>query len=157
MMRTATILFTLLTAVSRAQVGAQEMRTRTPNPNAPPPTAGIPRNSKFPYEGVWTGRRVMPMGSDELTLRLVVQGDKYLSIMLLPDGHPTPERPVTATSAGLVWDQANSGGGNWMYKVQLASPDSLVGTLVLNNAPPNLTPAPTGTIVLKRVPATRND
>lgn len=147
----------LTAALAGGRIEAQEMRTRTPNPNAPPAPTGIPRNSKYPYEGVWTGQRSMPLGTDQLTVRLVVQEDKYASIMMLPNGKPTPERPVSATSAGLVWEQANSGGGNWMYKVHLASPDSLVGTLVLNNAPANLSPAPSGTLVLKRVQEPRHD
>lgn len=146
-------LIAALAMLFAGSAGAQEARMRMPNPDAAPTPPGVPRNSQFPYEGAWEGRRIMPGGSDDVTIRFLVQNDKYLSSIAPANGRAEPERAAQATSAGLSWQQPNSGGGTWLYKVHFASPDSLVGTLVLTNAPANLTPAPAGTLSLRRVAA----
>ena len=71
--------------------------------------------------------------------------------MLHPGGGRAPSNNLTQTADGLTWESPNSGGGTWVYHVRLAAQDSMVGTLVLRDAPPNLQPAPTGTLVLTRM------
>jgi len=140
--------FTLLTAsTSLAQIAR-----RSPGTDAGPAPAnnGTPRDPRFPYAGVWRGTRIMPIGSDQIGFRFTVADDKYTGVTLHPNGGTAPQNALTATAAGLSWEQPNSGGGTWVFRVRLAGPDSMVGTLVLRDPPPNLTPAPTGTMVLLR-------
>lgn len=133
---------------------AQLPRTRSPGgPDAPAPTNGIPRDPHFPYAGLWSGTRTMPMGSDQIRFRFSVADGKYSGEMIHPGGGIAPHNHLSASAAGLTWDSPNSGGGTWVYNVRLAGPDSMVGTLVLRDPPPNLTPAPVGTLVLTRQPA----
>jgi len=101
---------------------------------------------------MWAGIRTMPLGSDEIRLRFNFNNDAYDGAMLYPDGHRAPANNPTLTGDGLTWESPNSGGGMWVYRIHLASPDSMVGSLVLRDAPPNLRPAPEGTLVLKRQP-----
>lgn len=142
-----------LLTVAASTLGAQEERRRMPDPSNRATPAGIPRNPRFPYVGAWVGTRTLPVGSDQITVRLLVQDDKYKSVIVNPGGAEGPGQVATSSSTGVSWEQPNSGGGTWVYKVHLASPDSLVGTVVLTNPPANLTPAPQGTMVLKRIPA----
>lgn len=133
---------------------AQLPRTRAPGgTDAPPAENGIPRDPHFPYAGLWTGTRTMPVGSDDIRLRFSVVDGNYAGAMLHPGGRIAPHHNLAASAAGLTWESPNSGGGTWVYNVRLAGPDSMVGTLVLRDPPPNLTPAPRGTMVLTRQPA----
>lgn len=137
-----------------SNVSAQLRRSPAPgagSPSAAP--AGVPRDRAFPYAGVWRGLRTLPPGTDSLGMRLTVVDGKYVGVLLHPGGHTSPENHLTATAAGLTFDHPNSGGGTWTYHVRLAGPDSMVGTIVLRDAPPNLTPAPEGTMVFLRVAA----
>lgn len=128
---------------------AQIARTRSAGPDAPP--AGVSTNARFPYAGTWTGTRTMPVGSDAISFSFSVIDDNYTGVTLHPGGASSPQHSLTATSAGLTWEQPNSGGGTWVFHVRLAGPDSLAGTLVLRDAPANLMPAPVGSMVLTRV------
>ena len=135
--------------------GAQEMRRRSPDASGSTPTAGIPRDARFPYAGVWAGTRTMPMGTDDIGLRFTVADEKYSGLTLHPGGGTAPQNKLTLTAAGLTWEQPNSGGGTWVFNVRLAGPDSMVGTLVLRDAPANFEGVPKGTMVLTRQPAAR--
>ena len=132
--------------------GAQIARTRSPGGEAAPAPvqSGTPRDPRFPYAGVWRGTRTMPIGSDQIGFRFTVTDDRYTGVTLHPGGGTAPQNALAATAAGLTWEQPNSGGGTWVFRVRLAGPDSMVGTLVLRDPPPNLTPAPSGTMVLVR-------
>ena len=130
-------------------ISAQIPRTR--NPAAMPSDGGIPRDPEHPYAGMWAGAETMPVGRDEVRLQFTVADGRYSGAMLFPGGGRAPDRNLAQTADGLTWESPNSGGGTWVYHVRLAAPDSMVGTLVLRDAPPNLQPAPQGTLVLTRV------
>ena len=148
-MHRASIVAALMLIATSAN--AQIPRTRSPNGAPPPSTEGaIPRDARFPYAGLWMGHRTMPLGGDDITFQFSVADEKYSGAMLFPNGGRAPHVNLKSTAAGLTWESPNSGGGTWVYAVRLAGPDSMVGTLVLRDPPPNLTPAPTGTLVLKR-------
>jgi hypothetical protein len=138
--------------------GAQIARTRSPSgPDVPPPAqAGAPHDSRFPFAGLWSGTRVMPEGSDEIQFRFTVTDGKYSGRTVHPNGNSSPQNNLAATAAGLTWEQPNSGGGTWVFHVHLAGPDSMVGTLVLRDAPANFNPVPKGTMVLTRQMASRS-
>jgi hypothetical protein len=143
-----------LLLVAATTAGAQEMRRRSSDP-AGAPTSGLPRDARFPYAGVWAGVRTMPMGSDDISFRFTVTDAAYSGLTLHPGGAASPQNKLTMTAAGLTWEQPNSGGGTWVFNVRLAGPDSMVGTLVLRDAPANFNPAPKGTMVLTRQPVAR--
>ena len=137
---------------------AQIARTRTPMGGDTTPMAGvIPRDPQFPYAGLWRGIRTMPLGTGEIAFRFSVTDGAYTGATIHSDGGMVPHHELTATAAGLTWDQPNSGGGIWVYRVRLVAPDSMVGTLVLRDPPPNLTPAPSGMLVLVRQPVGRRE
>lgn len=132
-------------------LGAQLPRTRSPGTaDAAPAESGIPRDPRFPYAGLWSGTRTMPVGSDDIQFKFSVNDGKYSGAIILPNGALTPDNNLVATAAGLTWEQRNSGGGTWVYNVRLVGPDSMVGSLVLRDAPPQFTPIPKGTLVLTR-------
>lgn len=112
--------------------------------------AAVPRDARFPYAGLWVGVRTMPLGADTIGLRFTVVDGRYAGETLHPDGSRAPQHRLAASAAGLAWEQPNSGGGTWVFRVRLAGPDSMAGTLVLRDPPPSLTPAPRGTLVLTR-------
>jgi len=145
---------TLLVVAATTTAGAQEMRRRSADP-AGAPTSGVPRDARFPYAGVWAGVRTMPMGSDDISFRFTVTDGAYSGLTLHPGGAASPQDKLTMTAAGLTWEQPNSGGGTWVFNVRLAGPDSMVGTLVLRDAPANFNSAPKGRMVLTRQPAAR--
>jgi len=97
----------------------------------------------------------MPMGTDDIGLRFTVADEKYSGLTLHPGGGTAPQNKLTLTAAGLTWEQPNSGGGTWVFNVRLAGPDSMVGTLMLRDAPANFERAPKGTMVLTRQPVGR--
>jgi hypothetical protein len=132
---------------------AQLPRTRSVEQAEAPAANGIPRDPKFPYAGLWRGVRTMPLGSDDIALRFTVIDGKYAGVMLHPGGHTSPENNIAVTAAGLTFDHPNSGGGTWVYHLRLVGPDSIAGSLVLRDPPPNLTPAPKGTMTLTRAPS----
>ena len=130
---------------------ADAQMARTPAPGAErAPVDAAPRDPRFPYAGLWRGTRRMPVGEDEIGLRFSVTDGRYAGITLHPGGGTAPHHRLTATAAGLTWEQPNSGGGTWVFLVRLVAPDSLAGTLELRDPPPALTPAPRGTIGLAR-------
>jgi hypothetical protein len=156
---TAAMLSAVALSVCLAQRStAQIARTRTPAGDGQPIAGAIARDPQFPYAGLWQGTRTMPLGSGDIAFRFSVTDGAYTGVTVHADGGTVPHRQLTATAAGLVWEQPNSGGGTWVYHVRLAGPDSMIGTLVLRDPPPNLTPAPAGTMVLVRQSAsTRRD
>jgi hypothetical protein len=134
-------------------VAAQEQRRRSPGGEQPPAAErGVPRNPNFPYAGLWKGMRTMPMGHDSIGLSFVVENGKYAGVTLYNGGggRGLPRTSVSSTAAGLTWEQPNSGGGRWVYRVRLVGPDSMTGTLELADAPANFNPVPKGTLVLTR-------
>ena len=152
--QTVVTLATLFTLFASSTSAAQIARRSRGNDAGPASTNnGTPRDPRFPYAGVWRGTRTMPLGSDQIGFRFTVTDDKYVGATLHPGGGTAPQNALTATAGGLTWEQPNSGGGTWVFRVRLAGPDSMVGTLVLREPPPNLTPAPAGTMVLLRQPA----
>lgn len=143
-----------LLLVGATTAGAQEMRRRSAD-QAGAPATGIPGDARFPYAGVWAGVRTMPIGSDDISFRFTVTDGTYSGLTLHPGGGTAPQNKLTMTAAGLTWEQPNSGGGTWVFNVRLAGPDSMVGTLVLRDAPANFNPVPKGTMVLTRQPVAR--
>ena len=143
------VAFTMLLG---AQISsAQIARTRAPNGEAPAAAAsGIPRDARFPYAGLWRGTRIMPVGSDEVVLQFTNTDGTYSGAMIHPGGGRAPANSLSATASGLTWESPNSGGGMWVYHVRLVSPDSIEGTLVLRDAPPQFNPVPKGTMALTR-------
>ncbi len=97
----------------------------------------------------------MPMGSDDISFRFTVADGVYSGLTLHPGGGTAPQNKLTMTAAGLTWEQPNNGGGTWVFNVRLAAPDSMVGTLMLRDAPATFTTVPKGTMVLTRQPAAR--
>lgn len=133
-------------------VAAQQERRRSPG-GEPPAGAerGVPRDPNFPYAGMWKGMRTMPMGHDSIGLAFAVEEGKYAGVTLYNGGgRGMPRTAVATTAAGLTWEQPNSGGGRWVYRVRLVGPDSMAGTLELADAPANFNPVPKGTLVLTR-------
>lgn len=130
---------------------AQLARTRDPNAAPAAAGGGIPRDARHPYAGLWSGTRTMPMGADVVRFQFSAADGNYTGVMLYPGGGRAPSNNLTQTADGLTWESPNSGGGTWVYRVRLAAQDSMVGTLVLRDPPPNLQPAPNGTLVLTRV------
>jgi hypothetical protein len=147
---TAALLF-----VTATTAGAQEMRRRSPDGKGAPAAAGVPRDARFPYAGVWAGTRTMPIGSDDIGFRFTAANGAYSGLTLHPDGGTSPQNKLTLTAAGLTWEQPNNGGGTWVFNVRLAGPDSMVGTLMLRDAPSNFKTLPKGTMVLTRQPVAR--
>ena len=131
---------------------AQLPRQSAAGSNRASPERGSPRDPRFPYAGIWRGITAMPVGQDEIQLRFSIEDGKYAGFLILPNGRAVPGNNLVANSGGITWELPNSGGGTWLYHVRLAGPDSLAGTLVLKNAPPNFNPVPQGTLVLKRQP-----
>ena len=74
----------------------------------------------------------------------------YEGAMILPNGKRAPFRNMTSTDSGLTWEQANSGGGKWIYAAKLVRRDSIAGTLVLRGAPWKPATDPSGTFALVR-------
>jgi hypothetical protein len=146
-------LLLLLTGNLATTTRAQLPRTRSAEQSGSRAATGIPRDPKFPYAGLWRGVRTMPLGSDDIALQFTVVDGKYSGVMIHPGGRTSPENNIAVTAAGLTFDHPNSGGGTWVYHLRLAGPDSIAGTLVLRDPPPNLTPAPQGTMTLTRAPA----
>src|SRR5215213_7872531 len=140
-------LMMLETQIARAQIA----RTRTPG-GEPPAAAvsGIPRDTRFPYAGLWRGTRIMPVGSDEIGLQFTVTDGTYSDAEIHHGGGRAPAKSLSATASGLTWESPNSGGGTWVYHVRLVSPDSIEGTLFLRDAPPQFNPVPRGTMALAR-------
>jgi hypothetical protein len=134
---------------------AQLRRSGSPGGEQTPSAKGVARDPRFPYAGLWSGTRTMTVGSDEISFQFSVADGAYSGVTLHRGGGTAPQQNLAATAAGLTWEQPNSGGGTWLFRVRLAGPDSMVGTLVLRDPPPNLTPAPTGTMILTRQPAGR--
>jgi hypothetical protein len=147
---TITTLGVALLVFIAPHASAQIARTRSPAGDVQPVAGAIPRDPQFPYAGLWRGTRTMPLGQGEIAFRFSVVDGAYTGATVHADGGSVPHRQLTATAGGLAWEQPNSGGGTWVYNVRLVGPDSIIGTLVLRDPPPNLTPAPTGTMVLVR-------
>ena len=146
----AALALVTLAATSRTSF-AQLARTRDPSAAPAPAGGGLPRDARHPYAGLWSGTRTMPMGADAVRFQFGAADGKYTGVMLHPGGGRAPSNNLTQTADGLTWESPNSGGGTWVYQVRLAAQDSMVGTLVLRDPPPNLQPAPKGTLVLTRV------
>ena len=138
-------------ALIGSDAGAQIARTRAPGSVDVPAGASIPRNPQFPYAGAWSGTRRMPVGDDPIRFNFTVVDDKYQGVTLHPGGASSPQRNLVASATGLTWEQPNSGGGTWVFRMRLASADSMVGTIVLRDAPANFDPVPAGTMTLTRV------
>ena len=138
-----------LTATMPSTAWTQLRRSAAPSDGVAP-AVGIPRDSRHPYVGLWRGTRVMPIGRNEIGLRLTVDKEKYSGEIIHPDGSTAPQMKIVADANGLTWESPNSGGGTWVYHVRLVGPDSIAGTLVLRDAPPNFNPVPKGTLELKR-------
>ena len=95
--------------------GAQERRRSPGASDAMPAEHGIPRDARFPYAGLWSGTRIMPVGSDHIRFRFSVVDGKYSGVTIHPGGDQAPQENLTATAAGLTWEQPNSGGGTWVF------------------------------------------
>src|SRR4051794_7465504 len=88
------------------RASAQVPRTRTPLPDAPA-SNGVPRDSRFPYAGMWSGIRTMPVGADQISFVFTVGEDHYSGVTFHPGGGRAPQVNLTETAAGLSWEQPN--------------------------------------------------
>ena len=154
--------FSVGTALVATPVQGQLRRSTTPpGGGQPAPAPGTPVNRRFPFAGAWDGSRTMQNGPGAqspapigMVFAVADSATRaYSGAMILPNGAHAPFQHLATTHDGLTWDQPNSGGGNWVYTAKLTSRDSLVGTLVLRDAPWKPAPEPSGTFLLVRRPA----
>jgi hypothetical protein len=146
--------------VGHGGAAAQQRRSASPPPGAAAlPSARGAVDARFPYAGAWEGDRTMRVPDDGQTdrLRIVFKVTdsarvSYDGAIFHQDGSRAPFVNATLSDAGLTWEQANSGGGKWIYKAALVSPDSIIGTLVLRGAPWTPAKEPSGTFSLTRKP-----
>jgi hypothetical protein len=129
---------------------AQIARTREPNGEPPRVSTATAWRADFPFAGLWRGTRILPPGTDTVTLLFTVDNGRYAGAMVYPRGLVVPHDKLTTTKDELIWEQRNSGGGMWVYTVRLAGRDRMEGTVTLRDAPTNLQPAPNGKIALVR-------
>jgi hypothetical protein len=140
----------LVSGLSSSDAQSQERR-RSAGGEASTGAAGIPRNARFPYAGLWEGVFTLPEGSDKIGFEFTLVDSTYRGRTIHPGGGGPTHGNLSAGADGLRWEQPNSGGGTWAYHVRLVAPDSIAGTLELKNAPAEFTTAPKGTIAMRRV------
>jgi hypothetical protein len=140
--------------VTSSQVGSAQLR-RSADGAAPP--AGLPsiaRNPRFPFAGTWVGRRNIEANAMPVAFAINADNERYSSVMILPDNARVPLERTRLVGDTLVWESPNSGGGMWVYKAHRLAGDTLVGTILLRDAPANFGPKPpSGKFSVVRQPA----
>ncbi len=157
----ATMLVVAAGVTLAPRVRAQLPRSTTPPASGGAMPAGAPMLRRFPFAGVWSGSRVMNDGPgsdapEPIGLMFSVADtarQTYSGALLFPDGGRAPFRDAALAQSKLVWEQANSGGGKWVYSAKLVGRDSIAGTVVLRGAPWKPAKDPSGTFGLVRRPA----
>lgn len=143
---------------------AQMPRIAGPPGSDPGATAaGIARNRRFPFAGVWVGSRhaTIGVGTDEpptpITVRFTVADSAkavYTGVQLMPGGGKVPFPNAALNGGALAWESPNSGGGTWIYTANLVGRDTLDGRMVLRGAPWKPSPEPTIVFrLIRRAPA----
>jgi len=138
-------------ALTSAVAQAQQRRTAGPGGGGGVELPDIATNPSFPFAGVWVGRLAMPVG-DTVPIAMIIEvaDGRYSGSTVWPNGARAPHENNKAQADVLTWDQSNSGGGRWYYRVTRTAGDTLVGSMTLRDAPNFPPPLPTGTLVLIR-------
>jgi hypothetical protein len=167
---TSVLLAAALLILGAGAAAAQVRRSGGPPPGGVPttPPGGIPRggaSARYPYAGAWDGSFSLSVGPGAgRRVPIAVAFDvvdsarqAYAGATILPGDARAPHLETRVRDGEMRWTQANSGGGYWHYTARLATPDSIVGTLVLRDwpqLPPGERP-PAGTLALVRRRAPR--
>jgi hypothetical protein len=75
----------------------------------------------------------------------------YSGATVWPNDARAPHVNSRVVDGELRWEQANSGGGMWVYHARRQSSDSLVGTVTLRGMRGQDATPPSGTFVLTRM------
>ena len=156
--------FTLLTtlALALAMTSSANAQERRRSPGGPPPNGdvGIPRQSgdtRHPYVGAWEGTMTMKPQPGEagrpIPISMVfdladTSTVQYGGATIFPGNARAPHLETKSERGSLTWQQRNSGRGMFTYTARLASPDSIVGTVILRDS--DWPTPPTGSFVLVR-------
>jgi hypothetical protein len=149
----------LTPAIASAQLRRREAppggETRTPGAQEGARMRGA--NPRFPFAGAWEGSVMMKDGPSKEPRSIAMMFDaadsgktSYAGFTVYPNGARAPHVNTVAARDSLRWEQSNSGGGHWVYAARLVSPDSVVGTLTLHDAPWHPETMPHGTFVMVR-------
>jgi hypothetical protein len=152
MFRRAILSVVLLIASS--QGGIAQLRRSADSGGVPAGLPSIAANPHFPFAGTWVGRRNIEENGMPVAFAIAADSGRYSSVMILPDNAKVPLERTRLVGDTLVWESPNSGGGMWVYKARRVAADTLVGTVVLRDAPANFGPKPpSGKFNVVRQPA----
>ena len=137
-----------------SQVGIAQLRRSADGSGAPADLPSIAANPRFPFAGTWVGRRAIEGDRMPIAFAIAADNGRYSSVMILPDRAKVALERTRLVGDTLVWESPNSGGGMWVYKARRVAADTLVGTVVLRDAPANFGPnPPSGNFNVVRQPA----
>ena len=140
--------------IASSSVGTAQLRRSADGAGAPAGLPSIAANPRFPFAGTWIGRRAIAGDGMPVAFAIAADNGRYSSVMILPDHARVPLERTRLAGDTLVWESPNSGGGMWVYKARRIAGDTLVGTVVLRDAPANFGPKPpSGTFSVVRQPA----
>lgn len=152
MFRRATLSAVLLIASSQASIA--QLRRSADGGGPPTGLPSIAANPRFPFAGTWVGRRNIEENGMPVAFAIEADNGRYSSVMILPDNARVPLERTRLVGDTLVWESPNSGGGMWVYKARRVAADTIVGTVVLRDAPANFGPKPpSGKFSVVRQPA----
>lgn len=127
--------------VGFSQAGVAQLRRSTGGDMPPIDLPSIERNPRMPFAGTWIGRRNIEEHASPIAFAIQTDKGAYSSVMILPDNSKVPLERTRLAGDTLVWESPNSGGGTWVYKARVSA-DTLVGTIILRDAPANFGPTP---------------
>jgi hypothetical protein len=140
--------------IASSQVGIAQLRRSADGGGAPAGLPSIAANPRFPFAGTWVGRRTISEDGMPVAFAIEADNGRYSSVIILPDNAKVPLERTRLVGDTLVWESPNSGGGMWVYKARRVAADTLVGTVVLRDAPANFGPKPpSGKFNVVRQPA----
>ncbi len=123
--------------IASSQVGIAQLRRSADGGGAPTGLPSIAANPRFPFVGTWVGRRAIEENGMPVAFAIEADNGRYSSVMILPDNAKVPLERTRLIGDTLVWESPNSGGGMWVYKARRVAADTIVGTVVLRDAPAN--------------------
>ena len=146
--------FTAVLLIASSHVAVAQLRRSAGGDGAPAGLPSIAANPRFPFAGTWVGRRNIEENGMPVAFAIEADNGRYSSVMILPDNAKVPLERTRLVGDTLVWESPNSGGGMWVYKARRVAADTLVGTVVLRDAPANFGPKPpSGKFNVVRQPA----